>query len=329
MGTRPRAGRGPTIRREALESMSKRWHMLRQDLLPTPGTIALLLGALGLLVIGFSCALLFALTADVDDPAGAGTFVFSFVVLPIILLLLLIGSLRDKRPAPRAVLWFLGALLVGASGLVTAMAIAADQEMGVGGGGAVFVLFCAPLSLVLFVPSIYYAAKAAPRLRATLAAERERRALEMIAARGHVGLSELASELALDPERVHALMDALLSSGRLEGLLDAQASQVYSADALAERRRRLMAIVHARGVIQVAALAEEMGVSLGVLREWIYQLVERAKFTGYINWEDGLLYSREAQQLRDADRCPHCSGAMSLVGKGIVRCAYCGAEVFL
>jgi len=45
-------------------------------------------------------------------------------------------------------------------------------------------------------------------------------------------------------------------------------------------------------------------------------------------WDEGTLYSRDAAQLH-GHKCPSCGGAVELAGKGVVRCPYCGAEIFL
>jgi hypothetical protein len=58
-------------------------------------------------------------------------------------------------------------------------------------------------------------------------------------------------------------------------------------------------------------------------------LVGLGVFTGYINWDDGVLFSAQASQLRDLTQCKKCGGAVKLVGKGVVKCPYCGTEYFL
>jgi hypothetical protein len=79
----------------------------------------------------------------------------------------------------------------------------------------------------------------------------------------------------------------------------------------------------------VADLARELGVPLGVLRAWLYDLVAAGRFSGYINWDEGLLYSAEAQALRAAGHCPRCGGELALAWAGVICGAHCGAETFL
>jgi DNA-directed RNA polymerase subunit RPC12/RpoP len=51
-------------------------------------------------------------------------------------------------------------------------------------------------------------------------------------------------------------------------------------------------------------------------------------FSGYINWDDGVLYSKQASQLKTGT-CPNCGAKLELAGKGVVKCSACGSEVFL
>jgi DNA-directed RNA polymerase subunit RPC12/RpoP len=94
------------------------------------------------------------------------------------------------------------------------------------------------------------------------------------------------------------------------------------------QERRLLNMVMAQGKLPVAEAALEMNLSLDQVKAYIYDLVGKGLFTGYINWNDGILYAREAAEMR-TNKCPNCGGERELVGKGIVRCPYCGSELFL
>ena len=52
-------------------------------------------------------------------------------------------------------------------------------------------------------------------------------------------------------------------------------------------------------------------------------------FSGYINWDEGMLYSVEARNLRELENCRVCQGKLELAGKGVVQCPYCDTEYFL
>ncbi|HEY9526394.1 MAG TPA: hypothetical protein VIR02_04885, partial [Anaerolineales bacterium] len=118
-------------------------------------------------------------------------------------------------------------------------------------------------------------------------------------------------------------------SERLFGWHDAARGRVYSAKELRERQSRLAAIVTARGQIRMDDLAQELSAPGDLTRTWMYELVKRGEFSGYINWDEGILYSKEAQRLTEAGTCPHCNGELSLAGKGVIRCRYCSSEIFL
>jgi hypothetical protein len=95
-----------------------------------------------------------------------------------------------------------------------------------------------------------------------------------------------------------------------------------------EKERRLLGLVQAQGQVQISDAALELDASRDQVKTWVYDLVHKGLFTGYINWDEGTLYSRDAAQLGD-DQCPNCNGEVKLAGKGVVNCPYCGTEIFL
>ncbi len=99
--------------------------------------------------------------------------------------------------------------------------------------------------------------------------------------------------------------------------------------ARASQQRQLLDIVRSRGQVDVADLALEMQLSQEEIRAVIHKLVGLQVFSGYINWDKGTLYSSEARQLRDLDKCQNCNGEIELTGKGVVTCRFCGTEYFL
>lgn len=94
------------------------------------------------------------------------------------------------------------------------------------------------------------------------------------------------------------------------------------------KERRILDMVQTQGQVQISELVLELQADVEQVKAWIYDLVGKGLFTGYINWDEGVLYSREISQLR-TNRCPRCGGEVELGGKGIVRCPYCGTEIFL
>lgn len=96
----------------------------------------------------------------------------------------------------------------------------------------------------------------------------------------------------------------------------------------AAQEKKLLNIVSAHGKADIPELALELNLTRDQVKEAIYDLVGKGLFTGYINWDEGVLYAREASVMQTT-KCPNCGGVREVVGKGIVKCPYCGSELFL
>lgn len=312
------------------KTFSTYWH---HYLIPSPAALALVSAALAVVALGLACGTLYAASAAKSLAEGVGqfAFVFGIIVLPVAALLMLGAVVREKRPLPRAVLWVGVALALLVSGLtlMVGITLASDVETPLVTGAATFLFCYGPPAIVLFGLALFFAAKGWPEMRAAIAAERERRAIAMIEARGEVTLAELAAELGLPVDKCDEVVDAALQAERLFGWHDAKHGRVYSTATLRARQSQLAAVVVARGQIHLDELGRELRAPRDLVRQWVYELVKRREFTGYINWDDGILYSAEARRLTETGKCPQCNGELSLAGKGVIRCAYCGSEIFL
>jgi len=97
----------------------------------------------------------------------------------------------------------------------------------------------------------------------------------------------------------------------------------------AKQERKLLNMVLTQGKVSFAEVALELDLTRDQVEDIVRDLVGKQLFTGAVNWNDGLLYSKEASQLKDDHLCPNCGGELTLAGKGIIQCPYCGSEVFL
>ncbi len=118
----------------------------------------------------------------------------------------------------------------------------------------------------------------------------------------------------------------LLGAG---AFLLAKSRQEGQDEAVVAKQRKILDMVSARGQVSIADVALELKSSRDQVQSWVYNLVGLGLFSGYINWNDGTLYSAQAAQLRDLTTCKKCGGQVSLAGKGVIKCQYCGTEYFL
>jgi len=95
-----------------------------------------------------------------------------------------------------------------------------------------------------------------------------------------------------------------------------------------DKERAVLNAVTTRGRVGIADLAIENNAGRDEIRQYIYDLIGKGLFTGYVNWDKGELVSAEAAQIKEG-QCPNCGGAVALAGKGLVRCPYCGTETYL
>lgn len=117
----------------------------------------------------------------------------------------------------------------------------------------------------------------------------------------------------------------LFAAGAFLAVRGRSESQQYNQ---AAQQKKLLNMVRTQGRADIPELALEMNVTRDQIKEYIYDLVGKGLFTGYINWDEGVLYGREASAMQTT-KCPNCGGVREVVGKGIVKCPYCGSELFL
>lgn len=113
------------------------------------------------------------------------------------------------------------------------------------------------------------------------------------------------------------------------GYLVVKGRQETAQLAQVEKERKLLNIVLTRGQVSIADLVLELGSTHDQVKAWIYDLVGKGLFSGYVNWNDGMLYSRQASEMRASRKCPNCGGEQAFAGKGVITCQYCGTDLFL
>ena len=95
-----------------------------------------------------------------------------------------------------------------------------------------------------------------------------------------------------------------------------------------KHQQKLLGMVMTQGKVDVSNAAIELNITRDQTKALIYDLIGKQLFSGYVDWDAGMLYSTDASKLKDGT-CPKCGGKLELAGKGLVKCPYCGSEVFL
>jgi hypothetical protein len=270
----------------------------------------------------------YRIEGGMQQAALIAIFGLGAVVLPLAAILLAAAALREPRLAPRALLWLAVTGVLGSAGLV----VAADLQIGPEplplDTTLVFLfVFVAPVMIIASLPGLYFGLRALPELRAILKESRVDRALGVISAHGEIRFTDLAQEIAILVEDVDDLVEELLRSGRLVGTMDARRGYIITAAALAQKQQALLDAVQARGKVRLEMLMRLLDATHEQVRDWIYQLVQRGQFRGYINWQEGILYSSYAKHIGENSQCPQCGGKLSPAGASTIRCEHCGTVI--
>jgi DNA-directed RNA polymerase subunit RPC12/RpoP len=96
-----------------------------------------------------------------------------------------------------------------------------------------------------------------------------------------------------------------------------------------QQEKKILNMVLTQGKVTMGELVAELEAPRESIEDMIRNLVGKQLFSGAINWEKGILYSVESQELTADRKCPNCGGELTFAGKGLVVCPYCGSEVFL
>ncbi len=153
---------------------------------------------------------------------------------------------------------------------------------------------------------------------------------------GLFGLAWGMASMADGTINVTGLLLLLLILAPIEAMLIGAGVYVLrsSATEMAEmvevkRQRKILSALQTQGRLSLSEAALEVDATLDQIKQDVYDLVGKGLFSGYIDWQDGILYSRQARALRDAGSCPNCNGKLELAGKGVIKCPYCDTDIFL
>jgi hypothetical protein len=145
-----------------------------------------------------------------------------------------------------------------------------------------------------------------------------------------IGAWALSYTFERDSTRVFVIVFALLIASPLIGLglyTLFKGTGEATEDARIAKQRKLLNLVQTQGQVNLSIAAVEMNVPRDEVKALVYDLVGKQLFAGYIDWDAQMLYSVEAAKVKGG-KCPKCGGGLEVAGKGLVKCPYCGSEVF-
>lgn len=120
----------------------------------------------------------------------------------------------------------------------------------------------------------------------------------------------------------------LLLFGGVGAFLFAHGSAEERELAAVRQKERLLGLIQAQGKVTLNTIMVEQRLTREQVKNYIYELVQQGLFSGYIDWNTNTFYSKDAARV-GSNKCPNCGGVREIVGKGIVKCPYCGVELFI
>jgi hypothetical protein len=188
--------------------------------------------------------------------------------------------------------------------------------------------FMVPALLVFSIPTVMGGGRLVERWREATQADREDALAALIAKQGGtVTDAEVMAALGINRDEAIRLVGALVEKGRVAGERLAAYERFYTREARRKQELLILGQIEAEGSVFIEDIALRFDLPLPLVKEMIYALVERGRFAGYINWDEGKLYSAAAGNIEGM--CPNCGGKLTVAGRNIIQCEFCSAEVFI
>ncbi len=147
-----------------------------------------------------------------------------------------------------------------------------------------------------------------------------------------LGAQVVTREVTVTGALLGVLLTFLVLTAPLSGMgiyLWRRGRQEEAEFARVRQERELLNMILTQGKVRLSEAAITLNLPREEVEALVRSLVGKNLFSGAINWNEGILYSTEASTLVTTRRCPNCGGELEIVGKGVVQCPWCGAEVFI
>jgi hypothetical protein len=310
-----------------------------RQLVPAP--LSLVFAAVGVLLFVLWGLLALAMVLDpLDDQTmvGAAAAVGAVLFAPLGASFFAIAGLVDRRLLARAAWFWLATAGVLGAGLVLGAAMAFEpvlegtgvldgESLGLGIFGGTCCGFT-PMCIFL-LPALAFTARGLGQIRQGNTPDAMDAVIELLHRRGYASFAEITAASGIEAHRIEPVLFQLRVAGRLLCRVEPDSGWVCTERHELSGLRALPGLVAARARIGLDELGRELNAPPALLRAWIYRAVGAGDLQGYMDWNKGVVYSREAHALKSARRCPGCAGKLELVGRGVVQCPYCDTEIFL
>ncbi len=289
----------------------------------------LLLGLFGILAIGLVCSISALTTEASDNNLSLALVIFGMFDLPMITIILIGFALYEKNAPSQFALWSLASISLGLSlaAITLAMRVDPAAESGLWLTSLIYLAF--PILSLFSIPVVYFGLKAWPEISAAINTDLKSRMLLLVKESGEISFMDLATRLNISTTQVDDILDEMLQKQLISGTLSTKLQRIYTTETLAEKHASLLILVRDRGQMTLNELSERLNAPVDLVQSWIYQLVQMGSFKGYINWDQGRLYSTHASKLADTGRCPACGGALKPGPDSSIYCQHCGCEIMI
>lgn len=256
---------------------------------------------------------------------GLGNLLMSIALFGLtpVGLLIPVAALVERRPVPRLLVAVTGpALLVVAAAMfeaaVYASSVADHTKHQPGGGSCV----CLPVAGFVAIVPILMGLRLRDDIRTFTDEERVQPFVARVGGRASLPLAEAAEALGLGVGDAEAWLGGFRTPTGLRFVVDRARGVVHTPSALSAMAELLSALLHARGAVEVRPFADEVGVSVEVVRD-IAALVKPAP--GRLAWDEGWIYASRAGGLATKPtKCGACGAAFDRVVHRPTACPACG-----
>jgi hypothetical protein len=271
-------------------------------------------------------ALLGLLSAVGQTPyKGLGNLLMSFALFGFtpLGLLLPVAALVERRPVPRLFVAGAGPAMLVAAAAMFEVAVyltsVSDHEPYRGGGGS---CLCLPAAAAVAIVPILMSLRLRDDIRRFRDEARVQPFVARVGERASLPLAEAAEALGLGVGDAEAWLGGYRTPTGLRFVVDRARGMVHTPSALGAMAELLSALLHARGAVEVRPFADEVGVSVEVVRH-IAALVKPAP--GRLAWDEGWIYASRAGGLATKPtKCGACGAAFDRVVHRPTACPACG-----